>query len=125
METGMDNRTERHFEELDDLHFDEALRRARGPVVVDFWAPWCAPCRFVGEALAGIAPDLPPDLTIYKLNVDDNPVTAGRFGIRSIPALVFFDREKPLGMLVGARPAPVLREILTRFAAGELETTPP
>lgn len=118
----MEDRTAVHFEELDDLRFDEALNRAGGPVVVDFWAPWCAPCRFVGEALAEIAPELPDDLTIYKLNVDDNPVTAGRFGIRSIPALVFFDRGKPLGMLVGARPAPVLREILTRFAAGELET---
>ncbi len=116
------NRAFVHFEELDDRTFDEKLGQAQGPVVVDFWAPWCAPCRFLGEALQEIAPDLPPRLKIYKLNVDENPITASRFGIRSIPTLVFFDGSQPLGILAGSRPAPALFEILSRFAEGELET---
>lgn len=107
------------FQTLDDASFDTVVGRRRGRAVVDFWAPWCAPCRFLGEALEQIAPELPAELAIYKVNVDENPVTAGRFGIRSIPALVFFEDGRPLGMLLGARPAPVLREILARFAAGE------
>jgi thioredoxin len=94
--------------------FDETITTTTGPVLVDFWAPWCGPCRAVAPVLDAIARELAGDVTIGKVNVDEEPVLAGRFGIQAIPALIFFKDGKPVQTLVGAVPK---AEIVTRLKA--------
>ena len=86
------------------------------PVLVDFWAPWCAPCRLVGGLLEEIGPDYHGRLRIVKLNVDESPQTAGRFGISSIPTMILFKDGKAVDHIVGAMPMQPLRQWLDRHA---------
>ena len=89
---------------LTDATFDEELAGADKPLIVDFWAPWCGPCRMVGPVVEEIA-DLHADKVIVaKMNVDDNPATASKFGIMSIPTIILFRDGQPAKKIVGARP---------------------
>jgi thioredoxin 2 len=74
------------------------------PVIVDFWAPWCGPCRMVSPVLERVAHSQAGELKLIKVNVDDAPELAGRYGAQSIPLLVLFRDGKPIDRLVGARP---------------------
>ena len=103
-----------------DATFDKEIAEAGMPVMVDFWAPWCAPCRTMGKTLEEVAPEYRDKIRILKVNVDENQEVAGRFGIQSIPTLLFYTDGEPIGQIPGALPPGALREILDRHAKGDL-----
>ena len=86
-----------------DATFDEQVGSSSVPVVVDFWAEWCGPCKMVAPILAEIAEEQSGRLTIAKLNVDDNPDTARRFGVMSIPTMIGFKDGAEAARIVGAK----------------------
>lgn len=93
-----------------DASFDADVLQAGQPVVVDFWAEWCGPCRMIAPALEEIASEMAGKVTIAKLNIDENPDVALRFGVRSIPTLILFKDGKPAAIQVGAQPKNRLAE---------------
>jgi len=91
--------------ELTDANFEAVVSKSDLPVVVDFWAPWCGPCRMMAPAFEQAAAQLKGRALLVKVNSDDNPLTASRFGIRSIPTLVKLDHGRELSRRSGALPA--------------------
>jgi thioredoxin 2 len=91
--------------ELSDVNFDQVVERSELPVVVDFWAPWCGPCRQMAAQFEQAARTLKGRALLVKVNSDDNPRTASRFGIRSIPTLVKLQHGREVARVAGARPA--------------------
>ena len=100
---------------LSDATFDEAVAGADTPVLVDFWAEWCGPCKMIAPTLAEIATEQKGKLTIGKLNVDDNPDTARRFDVMSIPTLLVFKDGQQVKRLVGAKGKGQLLQDLAEF----------
>jgi thioredoxin 2 len=92
--------------EVSDATFDPLVREAAVPVLVDFWAPWCGPCRMVAPELEKLASQKQGELLIAKLNSDENPQTSSRYNVRSIPTLVLFRAGQEQRRLLGAMPAP-------------------
>jgi thioredoxin 1 len=90
--------------DVSDDSFEQDVLQAGKPVVVDFWAPWCGPCRAVTPVLEQISGET-EKVDFVKLNIDDNPVTASRYDVLSIPTVILFDGGEPKETLVGARPA--------------------
>ncbi len=100
---------------LSDATFDETVKAAGTAVVIDFWAEWCGPCKMIAPALAEIASEHEGKLQIAKLNVDDNPETARRFDVMSIPTLLVFQDGSPVKRLVGAKGKGQLLQDLSEF----------
>ena len=98
--------------ELTDATFDEQIAQVEGVTVVDFWAPWCGPCRMVGPIIEELAEEYGDDVRFAKLNVDDNQAMAQRFGVRSIPTIGFFKSGEAVGSVVGAYPKEALQEVI-------------
>ena len=102
---------------LSDSTFDEQIGAASEPVIVDFWAEWCGPCKMIAPTLAEIASEQKGKLAIGKLNVDDNPDTARRFDVMSIPTLLVFKDGQQVKRLVGAKGKGQLLQDLAEFIA--------
>ena len=86
---------------VSDATFDETVGGSSNPVVVDFWAEWCGPCRAISPALEEISRELNGQVTIAKLNVDENPGVAILYGVRSIPTLIMFKNGEPIAQHIG------------------------
>jgi thioredoxin 1 len=96
-----------------DQTFATDVLKASGPVLVDFWAEWCGPCKAIGPALEEIAGELKGKLTVAKVNIDDNPLTPNNYAVRGIPTLILFKDGKPAATQVGALPKSRLKEWIT------------
>lgn len=95
-----------------DKDFDQVVLKAALPVVVDFWAPWCGPCRLAAPVVAALAKEYAGKITFAKLNVDENPQTAIKYSVRGIPTFILFQEGKPMKQLVGYRPREEFKETL-------------
>ena len=100
-------------DKVSDATFEAEVLKAAEPVVVDFWAEWCGPCKMIGPALEEIAKEMQGKVTIGKLNVDENPGVASTYGIRSIPTLMLFKDGKMASSKVGAAPKSELKKWIT------------
>ena len=87
--------------DIDDSSFDSEIIQSDKPAVVDFWAPWCGPCKAIGPVIEELAKTYGEQIKFTKCNVDDNPVTPGKFGIKAIPTLIFFKQGKVVDQITG------------------------
>jgi thioredoxin 1 len=95
-----------------DQNFETDVLGASGAVLVDFWAEWCGPCRMIAPALEEISNDLGEKVTIAKLNIDENPDTPVRYGVRGIPTMLLFRNGQPVAQKVGAAPRSQIQQWL-------------
>lgn len=101
-----------------DEEFESQVLRSEKPVLVDFWADWCVPCHMVSPVVEELGTEMRESLRVAKLNVDDNPTTAQRFGVMSIPTLILFKQGEEVARVVGAQPKErILQQIQPHVAA--------
>lgn len=96
--------------ELTDHSFEDIIKTSDKPVLVDFWAPWCGPCKQLAPVLDGLASELADKVTIAKINIDDHPDSAAKYNVRGIPTLILFKKGEVLDTKVGALPKATLAE---------------
>ena len=92
------------MKEINDTNFSEEVLKSSKPVVVDFWAPWCGPCKMLGPVLEEVSKELGEKVEFMKMNVDENPVTSQTYKISSIPTVIIFKNGEVANTLVGFRP---------------------
>jgi thioredoxin 2 len=100
-----------------DATFSTEVERSPLPVLLDLWAPWCGPCRMVAPVIEELASELAGRVRVAKLNVDENPATAARFQVRSIPTLLVLKDGREIERIVGVQPKPAIMQRLERVAA--------
>jgi thioredoxin 1 len=100
---------------VNDASFEKTVLQAEIPVIVDFWAPWCGPCKMVAPVLDKLAKENAGKLLVAKVNTDENSEWATKYGVQGIPTMLFVARGKIVHRQVGALPEPMLRDILTQF----------
>ena len=107
-----------------DEAFERAVLKSELPVIVDFWAPWCGPCKMVDPILKKIAEEFAGKLIVAKVNTDEHPMRAQEFGVQGIPTMLFFTGGNLVHQQVGAVPEPFVRDIVAEFlnvVSGEIE----
>lgn len=95
-----------------DAEFETQVLQSDKPVLVDFWAEWCGPCKMIGPSLEEISDEMGDQVSIVKINIDEHPETPGKFGVRSIPTMILFKDGQPVETKVGAAPKAALKEWL-------------
>ncbi len=100
--------------EISDASFEKEVLKAAKPVLVDFWAPWCGPCRAITPVVEELAQALGEKVTFAKCNVDDNPITPGKYGIRAIPTLIVFKAGEVVEQITGMVPKAKLEEAINK-----------
>ncbi len=100
---------------LNDKNFKQEVLESELPVLVDFWADWCFPCRMVAPTVEEIAKEYEGKLKVGKLNVDESPKTAGEYSVMSIPTFLIFKNGKPIDSLIGALPKPMLEKAIKKY----------
>ena len=103
--------------EVTDASFESEVLKADKPVLVDFWAPWCGPCRMVSPLVEELADEYNGKVKFLKLNTDDNVNTAARYGVRSIPTLLMFKAGQPVDQVIGFRPKGELKRTIDKALA--------
>jgi thioredoxin 1 len=104
-------------QEVSDQSFENEVINSDLPVLIDFWAPWCAPCRAIGPVVDELAREYAGKLKVVKMNVDDNPLTPSRYGVRSIPNLMIFKSGQVKEQIVGAAPKVQFVDKINRVVA--------
>jgi len=97
---------------VDDSNFDQTVLQAETPVLVDFWAPWCRPCLMVAPILDELADEYSGRITVARMDVDQNPRTAAKYSIMSIPTMLLFEKGQPVSQIVGFKPKAELKRDL-------------
>ena len=109
---------------ISDNSFQDDVIGASGPVLVDFWAEWCGPCKMIGPALEELSEELGAQVTIAKLNIDENPDIPGRYGVRGIPTMLLFKGGQPVAQKVGAAPRSQIQQWLESNLDAQGQTAP-
>jgi thioredoxin 1 len=108
-----------------DESFEQDVLKSETPVLVDFWATWCGPCRMVAPVLEDVANEQGDKIRIAKLDVDANPITAGRFGVRAIPTMIVFKNGREADRIVGFHPKPqLMQKLMPHLAAAPTAAAP-
>ncbi|CAN5164060.1 thioredoxin [soil metagenome] len=100
---------------ITDSNFPTEVAQSKLPVLVDFWAPWCGPCKVIGPIVEELAKEFLGKIKVGKLNVDENQQTAGEFGVMSIPTLLFFKDGKPVDSIVGAQSKDTIKQKMEKL----------
>ncbi len=104
--------------QITDADFDSAVLKSSVPVLVDFWAPWCGPCRALGPVIDELSAEYEGKVSIVKMNVDENPSTPGKYGIRAIPTMILFKNGQVVEQVTGAVSKSSLKDLLNQKALG-------
>ncbi len=103
-----------HIKTATDQNFDSEVLGSSKPALIDFWATWCAPCRAIAPAIDEIAEQYAGKITVFKMDVDGNPETPARFGVRGIPTVILFKGGEVVDQVVGAIPKSALEDLLKK-----------
>ena len=106
-----------HVKEVSDSNFESDVLKSDKPVLVDFWAQWCAPCRMLAPTVEAVAQSYEGKATVVKLNVDDNPAVSQRYGIKGIPTLILFREGKEVERVVGATSKESITRMIDKYTA--------